>query len=133
MPTMSNSFVQPLVTPCTALKTSARVSPWTAALSSPERLMCRVPSFVSRLMPSATSVDTLPFGPSTRTVLPSTLYFTPEGSVIGFFPIRDIEFNPLLACESRELNLFFHCSLKSRGRVQRSGFSFCLSSQDFDP
>src|SRR5215469_1708828 len=72
--------------------------------------MCNAPSFVSRLMPSATSAETLPLGPSTRTVLPSTLYFTPEGSVIGFFPIRDIEFNPLLACESRELDLSFHCS-----------------------
>jgi hypothetical protein len=29
-------------------------------------------------------------GPSTVTVFPSTLYLTPAGSGIGFFPIRDI-------------------------------------------
>src|ERR1700743_3674460 len=102
MPTMSNSFVQPLVTPYTALNTSARVSPCTAAYLSLSRFTCSVPSFVSSLMPSATNAETLPFGPSTRTVLPSTLYFTPLGSAIGFFPIRDIDSIPQLACESRE-------------------------------
>src|ERR1700744_1214652 len=91
MPTMSNSLVQPLVTPSTALKTRARVRPWYAAYLSSERLTCRYPSLVSSVMPSATNADTLPLGPSTKTVLPSTLYFTLEGSVIGFFPIRDID------------------------------------------
>src|ERR1700751_6124650 len=52
--------------------------------------MCRWPSLVSSEIPSATSAETLPLGPSTRTVLPSTLYLTPEGSGMGFFPIRDI-------------------------------------------
>src|SRR6266567_2232162 len=91
MPTMSRSFFQPVVTPCTALYTSARVRPWNAANLSLSRTTCRWPSLVSSLTPSATSAETLPFGPSTRTVLPSTLYLTPAGSGIGFFPIRDIE------------------------------------------
>jgi hypothetical protein len=34
--------------------------------------------------------------------LPSTLYFTPLGSAIGFFPIRDIDSILQLACESRK-------------------------------
>src|SRR5580698_6592165 len=106
MPTMSSSFFQPTVTPCTALKTNARVSPCTAAYWSPARLTCSAPSLVSREMPSATSADTLPFGPSTRTVLPSTLYFTPEGSGITFFPIRDIECIPYwLASPEKQLSV----------------------------
>src|ERR1700690_3135555 len=88
---MSSSRVQPAVTPCTALNTSARVSPCTAACLSESRFTCRTPSLVSREMPSAINAETLPLGPSTRTVLPSTLYFTPAGSGISFFPIRDIE------------------------------------------
>src|SRR5580700_1361036 len=91
MPTMSSSRVQPLVTPCTALNTSARVRPWKAACFSSERLTWSVPSLVSSEIPSAIRAETLPFGPSTRTVLPSTLYLTPAGSGIGFFPIRDID------------------------------------------
>src|SRR5580692_2220560 len=102
MPTISSSLVQPLVTPCTALKTNARVSPWTAAYLSSSRFTCSVPSLVSSWMPLAINADTLPLGPSTRTVLPSTLYFTPVGSGIGFFPIRDIESILMLACESRK-------------------------------
>src|ERR1700740_2216741 len=91
MPTISSSLVQPLVTPSTALKTSARVSPCTAAYLSLSRLRCSAPSLVSSVMPLATSAETLPLGPSTRTVLPSTLYLTPEGNGITFLPIRDIE------------------------------------------
>src|SRR5580658_5552588 len=54
-------------------------------------------------MPFAISAETLPLGPSTRTVLPSTLYFTPAGRGITFFPIRDIDSCPShLACESRK-------------------------------
>src|ERR1700723_3877674 len=102
MPTMSSSFFQPAVTPCTALNTSARVRPCTAAYLSVARFTCKTPSLVSSEIPSATSADTLPLGPSTRTVLPSTLYFTPVGSGIGFFPIRDIESILMLACESRK-------------------------------
>src|ERR1017187_939616 len=124
MPTISRSRFQPLVTPSTALKTSARVSPCTAANLSSVRTTCRVPSLASSETPSAIRADTLPLGPSTRTVLPSTLYLTPAGSGIGFFPIRDIDSILHLACESREtvvsdqLSVIsfnapsFHCSLQ---------------------
>src|ERR1700735_1376825 len=96
MPTISSSLVHPEVTPCTALFTSALVNPCSAALSSLARSRCRVPSTVFNVMPSAISAETLPLGPSTKTVVPSTLYFTPGGSGIGFFPMRDIAQNPYL-------------------------------------
>src|SRR5208337_4131797 len=101
MPTMSSSFCQPLVTPRTALAISERVSPCIAAWLSFSRLTCSAPSLVSSVMPGAISAETLPLGPSTTTVLPSTLYLTPAGSGISFFPIRDIESILHLACESR--------------------------------
>src|ERR1700723_2604226 len=91
MPTMSSSFFQPAVTPCTALNTSARVRPCTAANLSLARVTTKTPSLVSSEIPSATSAETLPLGPSTRTVLPSTLYLTPAGSGISFLPRRDID------------------------------------------
>src|ERR1700723_497232 len=122
MPTMSSSFFQPAVTPCTALNTSARVSPCTAACLSLARFTCKTPSLVSSEIPSATSAETLPLGPSTRTVLPSTLYLTPAGSGISFLPIRDIDSILLeLACESRPSNLAgaFHCSPYNRGSEMR--------------
>src|ERR1035437_1344965 len=101
MPTMSSSRVQPLVTPCTALNTSARVRPCTAACLSVSRTTLRCPSAVSSEIPSAIIADTLPLGPSTKTVLPCTVYLTLVGSAIGFFPIRDIDSILHLACESR--------------------------------
>src|SRR5579872_6987000 len=91
MPTISSSRVQPLVTPSTALFTSARARPWTAACESFSRTATRWPSFCSILMPAGRDVSSLPFGPCTRTVLPSNLTVTPLGSGIGFFPIRDID------------------------------------------
>src|ERR1700746_721692 len=51
-------------------------------------------------MPPGSMAVTLPLGPSTRTVLPLTVYLTPAGSGIGFLPIRDM-MNPFMACESR--------------------------------
>src|SRR5436305_2640703 len=100
MPTMSMSLVQPVVTPVTALKTSARARPWKAACLSFWRSATRVPSFWTSVMPPGSMALTLPLGPSTRTVLPLTVYLTPVGSGIGFLPIRDM-MNPFMACESR--------------------------------
>src|SRR5882757_7673988 len=60
----------------------------------------RVPSFWTRVMPPGSMAVTLPLGPSTRTVLPLTVYLTPAGSGIGFLPIRDM-MNPFVACELR--------------------------------
>src|SRR5208283_580475 len=90
MPTISRSLVQPLVTPSTALLTSARARPCTAACESFSRIATRLPSFCSILIPDGRDVSSLPFGPWTITVLPSILTVTPFGIAIGFFPIRDI-------------------------------------------
>src|ERR1700678_4504478 len=90
MPTMSSSLVQPLVTPSTAFETSARVRPCRAASSSFSRTASSVPSFFSSVIPVGSMAVSLPFGPSTSTVLPCTVYFTVAGSGIGFLPIRDI-------------------------------------------
>src|SRR5580658_8953643 len=90
MPTISRSLVQPLVTPSTALLTSARARPCTAACASSGRIATRLPSFCSIVMPDGRGVSSLPFGPWTITVLPSILTVTPFGIAIGFFPIRDI-------------------------------------------
>src|SRR5271163_2038938 len=93
MPTMSRSLLQPWVTPWTALKTSARVRPWKAAALSLSRSMLSTLPSLTRLMPGAINAETLPLGPSTSTVLPSTVYFTPAGNGIGFLPIRDIAYS----------------------------------------
>src|ERR1700758_3538724 len=66
-------------------------------------------------MPPGSRAVTLPLGPSTRTVLPLTVYLTPVGSGIGFLPIRDM-MNPFVACESRTASAYsFHCSRRARG------------------
>src|SRR5438270_10007461 len=90
IPTISSSFFQPLVTPSTALNTSARASPWTADCESFSRVASRCPSFCSSLIPPGTGVSNLPLGPCTETRLPWILTFTPAGTAIGFFPILDI-------------------------------------------
>src|SRR5271168_4201519 len=55
-------------------------------------MLSTLPS-LTRLMPGAINAETLPLGPSTSTVLPSTVYFTPAGNGIGFLPIRDIAYS----------------------------------------
>src|SRR5215472_16486615 len=90
MPTISSSRVQPRVTPSTALLTSARASPWTAAWESFSRIATRLLSCCSTRMPAGSGVSSLPFGPATATVLPSIFTVTPLGRGIGFFPILDI-------------------------------------------
>src|SRR5665213_2947344 len=99
MPTTSRPFFQPLVTPSTALNTSARARPWTAACLSSGRSSVRTPSFCDSVMPSGIRALTLPLGPSTVAMFPLTVYFTPAGMVMGFLPIRDIS-KSFVACES---------------------------------
>src|SRR5271155_3120552 len=120
MPTISNSLVQPLVTPSTALFTSARASPCTAACESFSRTATRCPSLCSTLMPAGRVVSSLPFGPCTKTALPSNLTVTPLGIGIGFFPIRDISFQ-LLAFSSWLLALLSRLSPKAKGQEPRAG------------
>src|SRR5438874_513104 len=87
---MSSSFLKPEVTPCTALATSARAKPCRARCSSVERLATSVPSLCSKVMPRGTATESFPFGPCTSTLPPSSAIFTPWGTAIGLFPIRDI-------------------------------------------
>src|SRR5581483_299213 len=94
MPTISSSRVKPVETPCTALAARARVKPWRAAWSSEARLISSLPSACWTLMPSGSGTLSLPFGPVTSSCAP-TWIFTPFGSGIGFFPIRDIDQNLL--------------------------------------
>src|SRR5438270_520790 len=113
MPTISSSRVQPLVTPSTALLTSARASPCSAAWSSDSRTACRCPSFCSSLMPSGSGCSSFPFGPWMRTTLPMTSIFTPCGTGIGFFPIRDIVLSFLSSLHSPESGGFLGYSSDS--------------------
>src|SRR5271167_605386 len=112
MPTISRSLDQPLVTPSMAFETSARVSPWIAACESFSRDARTNPSFVSSLIPDGIGCSTLPFGPSTTIKLPCTVYFTPLGNGIGFFPIRDILsiLHGLRVPKAFYLSFSFHCS-----------------------
>src|SRR5579871_5215850 len=94
MPTISSSLVKPPDTPCTALAASARVNPCSAACSSEARFTSNLPSACLMLIPAGIGTVSFPFGPVTSSAAP-TCTFTPLGSVIGFFPIRDIDQNPL--------------------------------------
>src|SRR6185437_11923276 len=109
MPTISSSRFQPLVTPSTALFTRARARPCTAACWSSCRVTWMWPSCCCSFTPAGRCVCTWPFGPCTTTVLPFTSNFTPCGSGIGFFPIRDIALNPSIkASPSSLLATEFH-------------------------
>src|ERR1700679_3250685 len=110
IPTTSSSFFQPFVTPSTALKTSARASPCTAACALSGRSTVNPPAFSENVIPAGIKAFTLPLGPSTTTMLLCTVYFTPLGSVMGFLPIRDIT-SILHGLRVANLHRSFHCSL----------------------
>src|SRR3569833_1854778 len=59
-------------------------------VSSDSRLMFSVLSWRSIVMPPGSVCDSSPFGPFTFTVLPSTVTVTPDGTVMGSLPIRDM-------------------------------------------
>src|SRR5580704_10895498 len=124
MPTISSSRTQPLVTPSTALFTSARARPCTADCESFSRMATMFPSFCSTVMPDGNAVSSLPFGPCTATVLPSILTVTPLGIGIGFFPIRDI-IDQLSAISSQ----FQSAPLKADGRQLKAAFLVNLAQQ----
>src|SRR5215472_1546769 len=108
MPTISSSLLQPLVTPSTALLTRARTSPCTAARSSFSRVTWMLPSAACSFTPAGRCVCTWPFGPWTVTVLPFTSNFTPCGSGIGLFPMRDIVEILFLVSPSKAQGFEFH-------------------------
>src|SRR3954447_3416545 len=63
--------------------------------SSSGRRSCTVPSSArSTVIGSTTVCDRVPFGPLTVTVRPSMATSTPDGTVIGSFPMRDMVSNP---------------------------------------
>src|SRR6516162_9031643 len=87
---MSISFLKPVVTPCTAFATRARASPCTARCSSEARFTFRTPSRCSNETPFGMATLNLPLGPCTSTFSEPRAIFTPAGTGIGLFPIRDI-------------------------------------------
>src|SRR5262249_42663584 len=92
---MSISFLNPCVTPYTALATKARARPCSARCSSEVRLTLSTPSFCSKETPFGMFTLSLPLGPCTSILSEAKAIFTPDGTGIGLFPIRDIfQFNP---------------------------------------
>src|SRR2546425_8170769 len=92
MPTISSRRSKPLVTPLTMLATSARAMPCRARTvrSSPSRVSTTALLSSFAATPGGTGWDSLPFGPSARTRLPSICTFTPRGMGTGCLPIRDM-------------------------------------------
>src|ERR1700674_4036534 len=89
---MSSSFLNPSVTPRTALATKARARPCRARCSSDSRRALSTLSFCSKRMPWGTRTLSLPLGPCTSMTAGPICTFTPAGSGIGFRPIRDMAF-----------------------------------------
>src|SRR5688572_116558 len=96
---MSSSFFQPSVTPSTALFTRLRARPWNLLSSGSSEFffVTMVPSSTAATMPGGSACFICPLGPFTSTPLASALMVTPLGTVIGFFPIRDIAVLPNVA------------------------------------
>src|SRR6266851_2147510 len=87
---MSSSFLNPCVTPWTALATRARARPCSARCSSVWRTATSTASFCSKRMPGGSGTLILPLGPCTSTALAEISTFTPAGTGIGLRPIRDM-------------------------------------------
>src|SRR5262245_24597653 len=79
------------------LLTSERDRPWNALLSrsSSGRFTSTAPSSSrSTVIGSTTVCDRVPLGPFAVTVRPSMVMSTPDGTVTGSFPMRDIVSSP---------------------------------------
>ena len=101
MPTMSSSFVQPLVTPCTALKTSARVRPWTAACESLSRIdMQRAVLGLERDAVGESAPTPCPWGLRPGPCCPRPCTSRPRAAESVSFQYATSS-NPYVACESR--------------------------------
>src|SRR5487761_346944 len=87
---MSSSFLKPSVTPLTALATSARANPCRARCDSFCRVAIKWPSFWSNSIRPGTGTCILPLGPWASIASSVIWTFTPDGSGIGFLPIRDM-------------------------------------------
>src|SRR5690349_2220643 len=73
-----------------ALFASARASPCNAACSSEARSARNSSPSSLKLIPEGIGVLRVPFGPLTSSSCWCTVTVTPAGTVITFFPIRDI-------------------------------------------
>src|SRR4029079_5507485 len=82
----------PSVTPTTMLLTSVRVRPWSClcVFCSVGRVTTRRSSSRATVMSGCSSRVSEPLGPLTVTVRPSIVTSTPDGTVMGRRPIRDI-------------------------------------------
>src|SRR5687767_7753089 len=89
---MSSSRLKPLVTPSTALAIRVRARPWNLPRPGSGRAGVATSSapFISNRMPGGIRCVSVPLGPLTSTASGDTLTFTPDGTGIGFLPIRDI-------------------------------------------
>src|SRR5262245_53812039 len=78
------------------LATSERVRPWSARWSprSVGRVTVSVPSSSVTVISGLTRSDRVPLGPLTVTAPPPISTSTPEGTLMGFRPIRLIERSP---------------------------------------
>src|SRR5687768_9811355 len=94
---MSSCLEKPFVTPSTMLAMRVRESPCSALCfgSSLGRFTVTVPLSWEISMSAGMARESSPFGPFTVMRLPSRVIVTPEGTEIGFFPIRDIDVFPL--------------------------------------
>ena len=89
---MSSSFLNPSVTPVTALATRLRARPWNffSVPSSRSSVATSASPSLANRMPGGTACLSDPFGPLTSTAPAAMLTVTPLGSAMGFFPIRDM-------------------------------------------
>ena len=86
-------LLEPSVTPVTMFATSERVSPCSARWSprSVGRVTVSVPSSTDTVMSGLIRSESVPLGPLTVTLPGVISTSTPEGTVMGFRPMRLIE------------------------------------------
>src|SRR3954471_5578216 len=89
---MSSFLSKPLVTPSTRFATWARAVPYNARarLVSTRGATLTAPFSNFTSTSSCTTNCSWPFGPFILTVCPSTVAVTPDGTVTGLLPIRDM-------------------------------------------
>src|SRR5918993_5668583 len=100
---MSSSRLKPSATPCTALATSVRASPWNFRSSPSSRASAALtsPFDISNVMPGGSGCRNCPLGPFTSTASSPIDTVTPLGIGMGRFPMRDIRLDPSQAIDYR--------------------------------
>src|SRR5262245_44774767 len=92
MPTISSLRSKPSLTPCTMFARRDRIRPWSARTVRCSELRSTVSTLASMETdkPAGIACESFPFGPSTLTVWSCTATFTPDGTGMGFLPMRDM-------------------------------------------